>query len=224
MAPCILPASTRSSQMCLLREKIIAVLPESILFQGSASVCSPFSLRLSPLCVSGCKIALSVLLNRSLMHLSVYLQFFRTYFQISFIFSSELCIFFPSNVYLFCSGGGYFSHCFKQTCRTTLAFALVPFSSFYIECHHLNVNFQSIPLGYLATLCLRSLEEVCVSKPGSKWRWQGNFLPPQQQQLRKKVDLFVCPFATARYLGTFELLKLKICNINLWYLISCHLS
>lgn len=153
-------------------------------------MCSPFSLRLSPVCFSGCKVALSVLLNRSLIHLSVYLQFFRIYFQMSSIFSTELCIFFPSNVYLFCCGGGDFSHCFKQTRRAIMGFALVHFSSFYIECHHLIVDSQSTLLGYLAatSLCASGhLGEICVSKPGSKWRWQGNFLPPQQKQLRKKA-------------------------------------
>lgn len=57
-------------------------------------------------------------------------------------------------MYLFFCGCGDFSHCFKQTGRTVLDFALVPFSSFYIECHHLIVNLQSTPLGYLVATAL----------------------------------------------------------------------
>lgn len=69
-------------------------------------------------------------------------------FPVNFAFSPpSMCIF--SSV-----GVGDFSHCFKQTGRTILDFALVPFSSFYVECHHLIVNLQSTPLGYLVATCL----------------------------------------------------------------------
>lgn len=221
MAPRI-GASTRSTQMCLLREKNYCCASRvHPLSRKCFRVCSPFSLWLSPLCFSGCKVALSVLLNRSLIHLRVYLQLFHIYFQISFIFSSELCIFFPCNVCLLWVWGFFtvssrlVEQCWVLPLCLSPAFTLSP-----VDCEF--SEYTSWLFNSHLSLHLRSLEEVCVSKPGSKWRWQGNFLPPQQQKLRKKVALFVCPFSTARYLGISKLLELKICNIDLCNLISCH--
>lgn len=151
-------------------------------------VCSPFSLWLNPLCISGCKVASSVLLNRSHVHLRVYLQFSRIYFQISFIFSSELCIFFPFDVYLFFSGCGDFSHNFKQTHRTILGFALVPFSSFYTEYHLLILNFQSTLLGYLAatSLCTSGHWRKFMSQIRLKMKMAREFPPTSATKAHKK--------------------------------------
>lgn len=113
-------------------------------------------------------------------------------FPVNFAFSSPaMCVFSSLGMGIF--------HSFKQTCRTILGFALVPFSSFYSK-HWVSPpdcefsEYTPLLFGSHLSLHLMSLEEVCVSKPGSKWRWQGNFLPPQQQRLRKKLSICMSIF------------------------------
>lgn len=147
-----------------------------------------------------------------------------------FISFSELCIFLPFNVYLVSSGCSCSSNtvsgrhiaqhwvlhlCLSPVVTLSIAawlrdFRLHP-SVIWLNCKHLSVHH-------------RSLEEDCVSKPDSKWRFQGDFFPRQQQQLRKNVGLFVFPFSTARYLDIPSFHSSKVTAWSFVIFFFCHFS